>query len=288
MPNSHWYCEKCDSTTEITDARVKEQKFACARMGETELCGGGLERVTIELADRLLAKKKAKALAVLAVPLDLGDDAGRADLRDRFACAALTGLLAGDPASRFSRQRLRSSAYGIAEIMIAGEPEPLSLEAQAAINAYENAEDGSTPIEEREPVHNWRGLMQRAVVTLHEAADLIELEGGRNEDPECVSQQARTLGDEIHTALSATASAPTSPSNDTIIDEILSLISTRAAAMSDAEITRQLAILWTTRQDPDGRLAAVAWDALNAAWGRRQILIGVSLVEREVKPKEGE
>jgi len=53
----------------------------------------------------------------------------------------------------------------------------------------------------------------------------------------------------------------------TLVDEIKTFVATRILAMSDAEITRQITILWTTsRQD---RLAVVLQTLLNQEWKRR-------------------
>lgn len=159
MPDSQWHCATCDTITQLSDARVREQKFACAhRRGcvrdttgtltadDGEVCGGGLERVTVELAEKLAAEKRVRELMqdapkpapkqdaskspTPATPSGFCETCGwstearlaavlardRAELRDKFACAALPGLLARDDGHTVSM--VTRIAYSIADAMI--------------------------------------------------------------------------------------------------------------------------------------------------------------------------
>ena len=68
-------------------------------------------------------------------------------------------------------------------------------------------------------------------------------------------------------------STPIDPHNESICDDLRALFSARVAAMSDAEITRQLTVLDSVRRDHDdcdaANFAGIVWDWLDQEWERR-------------------
>lgn len=101
-----WYCARCETFQELTDEQVKAQKFGCAQprntFGTTAPCGGPLERKTMRIEQaEPTGEPSAHPYARLSALLD--PDAieralnrqiakPRAELRNRFACAALATL----------------------------------------------------------------------------------------------------------------------------------------------------------------------------------------------------
>lgn len=123
MSDPYWHCSKCKTVFVHTDAEVRALKFSCAT------CDNGLERVTKEFADALADRHEAETDVATREIREAYRDA-RHELRDRFACAALTGITA-NPYSYPSVTDLAEHCYRLADAMLAerglmprADPEP--------------------------------------------------------------------------------------------------------------------------------------------------------------------